>query len=561
MKKVRIGSVALLVSIFVVLGYLASAGAAIYALKELKVGGGVYDRIVLMKDLTADIMPPPSYVIEAYLEASLALAKPEEVDAHKVRIEQLEKDYLARHAYWLKQDINSVLKKDITANSDREARAFFDRVKNELIPALEKENAADANTAYLKAQSAYLAHRAVVDRMVETAAIQAKQTEDFAASQVAFFTTAIWVLSIIMLFVIVGVVALFNTRLVRPLVRMTAAMENLSSGNLQVVVPEMNRSDEIGDMAAALQVFKQNSLRILEMGSEQEKMKVEAEASRRQSMIRTAQDFEQSVGTILHKVIDAVSEMRESANKMSAASTHTLERASSVAVAAQQTTQNVETVAAATEELSASFREIGQHVAESSSIVGQAVNAANNTATTVTGLEGAAQRVGEVLELINNIAEQTNLLALNATIEAARAGEAGRGFAVVASEVKSLAQQTARATDEIKNQVDAIQNASRDSAEAMRSIAVIINRVNEISSTIATAVEAQNSATMDIVKSITQAANGTQQVTSSVSEVSEVALTSSDVAKNVLHATEKLNANGVSLMEQVNSFLHQVRAA
>lgn len=561
MGKFKIATLAVILSLVVVTGFLVSAGTSMYALKELKVGGPVYGRIVSMKDLTADILPPPAYIIEAYLEVTLIHANPQSAGAHAPRLVQLNKDYLARHAFWSGQEIDAKLKARLLKDSDKFVRQFFEILDGEFLPAIDRKDNAQAQAAYEKMTAVYESHRAVVDDMVSAADRLAKDSETYSSSRVGTLTSVIWGVSALVLLVIIGSAAAIIRGLVRPVSEVTAAMERLSAGDLNVVIPGAGRQDEIGEMAAALDIFRSNSRKILEMSAEQERMKVEAEAARKKGVVEMASAFERNVGELVSRVVSAATELKTTAQTVAAASEETQQKAGSVAAAAEQTTQNVQAVAAATEELSASFREIGARVTESTSIVGQAVTEAGTTADSVSGLETAAQKIGEVIGLINDIAGQTNLLALNATIEAARAGEAGKGFAVVASEVKALATQTARATDDIKVQIAAIQAASRQSSAAIKSISGTINRVNDISSTIAAAVEEQYAATGEIARAISQAAKGTAEVTHSVGDVSSVAQSSSQAATHVLMAAEALSQNGDTLSAQVKSFLAQVRAA
>jgi methyl-accepting chemotaxis protein len=561
MGKFKISTLAVILSIVVVAGFFASAGTSMYALKELKVGGPVYGRIVSMKDLTADILPPPAYIIEAYLEVTLIQAEPQSASAHTLRLAQLNKDYLARHTFWSGQEIDAKLKSRLLKDSDKFVRQFFQLLDAEFLPAIERKDTAQARAAYEKMTAAYEGHRAVVDDMVSAADRLTKDSETYSSSRIGTLTSVIWGVSALVLLVIVGSAAAIILGLVRPVSEVTAAMERLSAGDLNVIIPGAGRQDEIGEMAAALDIFRTNSRKILQMSAEQERMKEEAEVARKKALLEMAGAFERDVGELVSRVVSAATELKTTAQTVAAASEETQQKAGSVAAAAEQTTQNVQAVAAATEELSASFREIGARVTESTSIVGQAVTEAGSTAESVSGLETAAQKIGEVIGLINDIAGQTNLLALNATIEAARAGEAGKGFAVVASEVKALATQTAKATEDIRVQIAAIQTASQQSSAAIKSISGTINRVNDISSNIAAAVEEQDAATGEIARAVSQAAKGTAEVTYNVGNVSSVAQSSSQAASQVLMAAEALSQSGEILSAQVKSFLAQVRAA
>ena len=194
-------------------------------------------------------------------------------------------------------------------------------------------------------------------------------------------------------------------------------------------------------------------------------------------------------------------------------------------------------------------------------MAGDAVDQARSTTERVSELSKAAARIGDVVELINTIAGQTNLLALNATIEAARAGEAGRGFAVVASEVKALAEQTAKATGEIGQQISGIQAATNDSVGAIKEISSTIERLSEISSAIAAAVEEQGAATQEIARNVQQAAQGTQQVSSNITDVQRGATETGTASSQVLSAAQMLSNDSARLKTEVSKFLTNVRAA
>jgi methyl-accepting chemotaxis protein len=346
----------------------------------------------------------------------------------------------------------------------------------------------------------------------------------------------------------------------RPIAAITGAMQALAGGNKAVAVPGQDRKDEIGVMAAALNVFKENMIEADRLRQEQEATKQRSEAERRQAMLDLADRFEGSVGGVVNGVTAAATELQATAQSMSATAEQTSRQSTAVAAASEETTQNVQTVASATEELSASIGEITSQVSESTRIVGEAVTQANDTNAKVQGLAEAAQKIGDVVRLINDIAGQTNLLALNATIEAARAGEAGKGFAVVASEVKTLATQTGKATDEIAGQVRAIQEATQSSVQAISSIVQTINRVSEISTAIASAVEEQGAATQEISRNVQQAAQGTQEVSANITGVTDAAGQTGHAARQVLESAGELSRNGTMLKSQVEDFLRTVRA-
>ncbi|SMF09707.1 Methyl-accepting chemotaxis protein [Tistlia consotensis] len=347
--------------------------------------------------------------------------------------------------------------------------------------------------------------------------------------------------------------------ILRRIAGLAHSMQTIAAGELEVAVPEKG-SDEIADMGRNLAALRDS---LAAADGERRANEAEREAAqlrRREEMMALAQKFEDSVKGVVDSLSAAATEMEATAESMTGTADATRRRAEDVAGAAEETSGNVDSAAAAARELSSSISEIGRQVTRSSAVAGEASSKANETNGKVEGLAEAARKIGEVVNLISEIAEQTNLLALNATIEAARAGEAGKGFAVVASEVKNLATQTAKATEEIGQQIGGMQSATGEAVEAIRSIVRVIEEMNEISASIAGAVEEQNAATEEIAQTVERAAHGTKTATEGIAEVNRSAVESGSAAEQVLISARELSRESEGLRGQVDSFLANVRA-
>jgi methyl-accepting chemotaxis protein len=352
-----------------------------------------------------------------------------------------------------------------------------------------------------------------------------------------------------------------HRRVSAPIDMVTATMRRLIDGDLATPVAAPARNDEVGEMIAAVEVFRANMLEAEQLRQQQEAQKASAEQERRTFTASVAGDFEASMGGVVTGISGAVGRLKAVAESMAAAIEEASSQSNAIAAASEQCSVNVGTVANASEELSTSIQEIGSQVATAVTIADEAVKRADVTIEKVRHLSGVAQKIGDVVDMITGIAGQTNLLALNATIEAARAGEAGRGFAVVAHEVKALASQTTQATQQISEQIAEIQGSTGEAATAIDGIAETIKRMNEIATTIADSVAQRRSATEDMSRNIAQAAAGTQEVSSNINMVAKAAAETSAASTEVLNSANNLSVQADLLDTEVSKFVANIRAA
>lgn len=348
--------------------------------------------------------------------------------------------------------------------------------------------------------------------------------------------------------------------IIRPLRGITGTMERLAQNDKTVEVPALVNRDEIGQMARAVLVFKENALRMDQMAAAQEEEKRRSTAEKERLMNELAETFENNVHGVVQAVTTASINLQKIAEALHEGAGDVQRNATTVAAAAEQASTNIDTVAGTATELSASITEISRQVVQSTNIAQTAVIQAEKTSNIMEDLAKGTSKIDEVISLISDIATQTDLLALNATIEAARAGDMGKGFTVVASEVKILSSQTARATSEIIQQIAAIQESTGQAVEAIATITNIIGEINNISSAIASAVEEQSAATREIAHNVEQVAMGTRDVSANIVGVMQGAQQSGNGAADVLTAASGLSEQSLLLTQQVNQFIAHIRA-
>ncbi len=349
-------------------------------------------------------------------------------------------------------------------------------------------------------------------------------------------------------------------RLVRRLTSIGDAMRRLSSGETDLAVPAAADSDEIGEMARSLEVFRSGEIERRNMAARQEAEQA-AQRQRAAGIEQMIGDFRATVTAVIAAVTDNVARMETTARTLSSIAAEADSQARAASSSSEQTSANVRSVAGATEELGTSILEISDQASQANSVVERATTIAQSADRLVGQLSAGASRIGDVIKLIRAIAEQTNLLALNATIEAARAGEAGRGFAVVASEVKTLASQTAKATEEISSQIGAIQGSTAEAVEAIRQITGVMGDISRFTTTIAASVEEQSASTQEIGRNVQQAADGAKELAGNMATVTEAIDETNRSATQVLDASSALTSQAGTLQDAVDQFLERVAAA
>jgi hypothetical protein len=543
---------------FVCLAFAGATGVQQYAASKTAINSSHYLQIVRAKDLVADVLPPPAYLLESYLEANLAVREPARLEEHLDALARLKKDYQARHAFWSDRanwesddGVNEKAYALVAQDSDAEARKFWSAVDDRLIPALRSGDAVGVEAAMTQTADAYAKHRAIVDEIVKAAMADQARLENIAREEIAFFSVAVYaVIAAALLLTALGFFVLFR-RVIRPVAGVTGVMTRLASGDLHAKAEGADRRDEIGDMVRALEVFRGNLVETERMRIQQAEDAARAEEHRRASLREMARGVEAEASSAVMRVSSEATAMARLADAMSGSVSNVTEQCQGVAAAAQQAMMSATSVTAATQQFSASIQEVSLQLSNARKITAATVETSERTRAAVTNLAEAVEKITTVANIISEIADQTNLLALNATIEAARAGEAGRGFAVVASEVKSLSSQTARSTEEIRRHVADIQVVMRETTSVVSEIAHQISSVDEGSTVIAAAMEEQTATIGEIARHVEETARAASFVSDSVAIVLDEAAKTGERARSLSGSVGNVDESIVRLRESI----------
>jgi len=515
--------------------------AAITSLALLTVNGPIYQRIVLGKDLVADILPPPEYVLEAYLEATLAMSDPpERLAVRAERLKELRTQYDERQAYWARSALPDTLKKQINGSIDIAARSFWRHVEEGLMPALAHGDRAAAQAAYTALSVDYATHRTAVDHLVVDSNAFAGRNERLALGTIA---AAVLTLGA----GIFGAIAMTRrgaARIVRqvvdPLAEMTDVMRRLAEGDLAVEIEHADRSDELGAIARAMVRFRDQGqeaerLRYSQLASETEALRARqlGEEQRTEALRGMAQRVERETRGAVESVAQTTHIVVNKANGMADIAEKVQDRSAGVAAAAHQTLAQTQSVASTANELDGAIQNIRIQVDQARGAAEDVTQSATEADAAIVRLTQAVDQIGQVTELIADIARQTNLLALNASVEAARAGESGKGFAVVAGEVRSLAQQTASATADIRELIGGVERSAKETASAVGGIGGRVSVMHEASGAIASAVQQQAAATMAIARSIAETSAMAERMALQIEEVSLEAQSAGAISREV----------------------------
>lgn len=434
------------------------------------------------------------------------------------------------------------------------------------------------------------------DRVVEGAVAASRQTfaiadevnrlrDGFSAEQLHDQTVVgkvlDWVFGFVVLLAIVAVgctvyaLRMTRRRIVTPLEQVSNSMVRLADGARDIEVPDLARQDEIGDLARSLDVFHRAYFRLEKLRDEatkasevelerQKEIQLERERMHEEHALALrdlADQFETTVGEVVGSVASASTQLQATASSMASAAEQSSHQTSAVSKNLAEASASVTAAAAACDEFAMSIGEISRQAASSAELARTASGAASEADATISALSESAVQIGQIVEMISSIAQRTNLLALNASIEAARGGEAGRGFPVVAAEVKELANQTGKATDEVAARIRTIQDSTTASVAALRSIGHQIQQLEATSVSIASAVDQQSVAGQDLSRSIDLAAHSADDVASNIVQVRETSLATGTAATQVLSSSTELEQQAARLQRQVDQFLSHVRAA
>lgn len=359
----------------------------------------------------------------------------------------------------------------------------------------------------------------------------------------------------------------FNYKVLVPIYRITKAMKRVSEGDLERQIPYMDAENEIGTMAVALDGFREtirerNHLEELEKQREIEarKERTRQREERHNQILALAKRFEDSVGKVSTTIMTASHKLEARARDMFEHVQQSKNESGSIVTASVQSSSNINAVAAAVEQFAATVEEINLEIGEASDIAGKASEQVDRAFDMIRSLDTMTEAVSAILDLIRNITNQTNLLSLNANIEAANAGDAGKGFEIVAREIQGLAKETAASTDKISEQIEEIQNATREVVQVMDFMHQTIERLNRTTFSVSSAVEEQSATTREISQNLNEAAGGNVQVSSSVETVDKSLQETFEAINDMLSSSKEYGKLADELNQEVTEFLTFVKA-
>jgi methyl-accepting chemotaxis protein len=502
-KDLKINGKLGLANMLFIASTLAIGGKAYQTFEDVRINGERYDEIIASKDLLADVLPPPAYIIESNLLAYQMLESRTDADSFAARVSSLAADFKQRSEYWAKA-LEEGKAKDAMSRSQRPGAAFFELFQNEFLPALRRGEGAKAREILVGPMAnQYAEHRAAVDEVVSLAVAAAKTLEDHAREEMSASMSAL----VIYALAAFGTAALFfawMSRLITaPMAKVANALEKLAAGNLTCRV-DVESADETGKMAAGL-------------------------------------------NKAVAAMAETVTKVREVAHTMTGASHELASATNEISSGAQRQAASLEQTAASLEEISSAVKLNADNAQQASLLASQSRDTAEQGGRTVASavramgeITQASKKIADIITTVDEIAFQTNLLALNAAVEAARAGDQGRGFAVVATEVRNLAQRSAMASKEIKNligdSVSKIETGSshiNKSGEELQRIVSAVKRATDIIQEIASGSREQNTAISQVTRAISHLDGVTQHNSAQTEELSATAQHLADNAREL----------------------------